>query len=150
MKDEKKMDVHLDNKGQAVARAHAVVSVSVPTQKGPRLAVKGNPFTTLDDLVGGEFAPRRPVLHLRLEEADEPGTEATHFDPPITLRVRYTAKDVHDAGDEGPVLGYWDGSQWIKFKEKHQFRLEPHERGASGGFGVAVVSDWVDPPLAWG
>jgi hypothetical protein len=149
MKKEK-TDVHLDAKGMAVAQAKAEASVSVPAQKGPRLAVLGAPFTSLEGLTGGEFTPRRPVIHLRLEDADQPGVEVRHFDPAITLRVRYTPKDLKDAGDAGLVLGYWDGAQWIKFKEKHQFRLEPNEPAGSGGFGVVVLSDWVDPPLAWG
>jgi hypothetical protein len=64
--------------------------------------------------------------------------------------VRYTAKDVRDAGDRDPILGFWDGAKWVRFKEKHQFRLEADGPGQSGGFGVAVISDWVDPPLGWG
>lgn len=145
------MDVHLDTNGNSVAQEHAAVSVSVPAQtKGPQLRVKGRPFTSLEGLTGGEFTPFRPVIHLRLEEADHPGREVTHYDPAITLRVRYTPKDVKDAGDRDPVLGYWDGSKWVKFKEKHQFRLEADGPGQSGGFGVVVLSDWVDPPLGWG
>jgi hypothetical protein len=145
------MDVHLDASGNSVARENAAVSVSVPTQtRGPRLAVKGRPFASLEGLAGGEFTPFRPVIHLRLEDADRPGEEVTQYDPAITLRVRYTAKDVRDAGDRDPVLGFWDGAKWVRFKEKHQFRLEADGPGRSGGFGVAVISDWVDPPLAWG
>lgn len=145
-----KIDVHLDANGMAVAQAKAEASVSVPRQRGPQLVVRGRPFTSLEGLTGGEFVPLRPVIHLRLEDADQPGVEVTHFDPAITIRVRYTQKDVRDAGDKGLVLGYWDGEQWTTFKEKHQFRLEPHEPSGPGGFGVAVVSDWVDPPVAWG
>lgn len=145
------MDVHLDASGGAVAREHAAVSVSVPAQtRGPQLRVKGRPFTSLEGLAGGEFAPFRPVMHLRLENADRPGEEVSQFEPAITLRVRYTAKDVRDAGDRDPVLGFWDGAKWVKFKEKHQFHLEASGPGQAGGFGVVVLSNWIDPPLAWG
>lgn len=145
------MDVHLDANGNAAAREHAAVSLSVPAQaRGPQLAVKGRPFTSLEGLVGGEFTPFRPVIHLRLEDADRPGEEVTQYDPPITIRVRYTAKDVKGAGNRDPVLGFWDGTQWVRFKAKHQFRLEPSGKGGSGGFGVVTLSGWVDPPVAWG
>lgn len=145
------MDVHLDAKGSTVAQAHAAVSVSVPSQKtGPQLKVKGSPFTSLEGKVGGEFTPFRPVIQLRLEDSDAPGREVTQFDPAITLRVRYTPKDVQDAAGRDLVLGYWDGAKWIKFKEKHHFKLEEAGPGQSGGFGVVVLSSWIDPPLAWG
>jgi hypothetical protein len=150
----KKVDAYLNAQGKDVEPDEAPdkveVEVSVPEQKKDRqLVVKGKPFTSLDEFTGGEFTPFRPVIRLRLEEATKPGVEVTHFDPAITIRVRYTPKDLKDAGNKGLVLGYWDG-QWIRFKEKHQFRLEPNEPAGAGGFGVVVLSDWVDPPLAWG
>lgn len=47
------MDVHLDANGDAVAREHATVSVSIPAQaRGPQLAVKGRPFTSVEGLMG--------------------------------------------------------------------------------------------------
>jgi hypothetical protein len=143
------MEVHLDASGTAVAPTE--VSVSIPPQAtGKQLVAKGRPFS-LKGLEGGEFEPFRPVIHLRLEEADPPGQEVTQFDPAITIRVRYTAKDYKDAGEKGLILGYWDGSQWIRFKEKHHFKLEHIGKDpSSGGFGVVVLSDWVDPPVAWG
>jgi len=144
------MDVNLDAHGNAVARTE--VSVSVPAQKsGLQLVVKGSPFTSLKGLAGGEFQPFRPVIHLRLEDADQPGQEVTQFDPAITIRVRYTARDYTQAGEKGLILGYWDGAQWIRFKEKHHFELEQIGKDpSSGGFGVVVLSSWVDPPVAWG
>jgi hypothetical protein len=145
------MEVHLDAKGLSVAREKADVSVTVPAQeRGPQLAVKGSPFTSLEGLTGGEFTPFRPVIHLRLEDADQPGVEVTQYDPPITIRVRYTAKDVRDAGGRALILGFWDGTQWVKFKEKHQFRLEEGKQGQPGGFGVVVLSNWIDPFVGWG
>jgi hypothetical protein len=102
--------------------------------------------------IPGGFQPFRLVINLKLVDAAQPDSEVSVFDPPIEVRVRYTAADVAAAEAAGGrlCLGFWDGKQWIRFTpEKHQFRLEP---GASpeAGWGVVSVSHWGDPTKAWG
>ena len=100
----------------------------------------------------GGFKPGRVVLNFQVVDEDEPSKVLTTFDPPFELRVRYTDADLQRAQDAGKPLelAFWNGSEWITFtKEKHQFKLEPDGRG-SGGEGVAMISHWGDPNIAWG
>lgn len=129
------------------------VIVTIPVRARPiqaqRLAL---PVLEPIPAVPGEFKHFRPVINLKLVDASQPDTEVLVFDPPIEVRVRYTAADVAAAEAAGGrlCLGFWDGKQWIRFTlEEHQFRLEP---GGSpeAGWGVVSVSHWGDPTLAWG
>ena len=132
------------------------VSVKVPVQK-KRIKIKAKklPLGALENMkpVKGGFQPKRLVLNLGLVDEDDPSTILTEFDPPIELRVRYTKADLDHAGREGKPLSlaYWYGNQWITFtEEKHQFELLPNANPETGGFGVALISNWGDPPIAWG
>ena len=110
---------------------------------------------TLESLpvVPGGFRPFRMVINLRLVDAAQPDSEVSVFDPPIEVRVRYTAADLARAEAAGrPLsLGFWDGKQWIRFTpEKHQFHLVSGTSPGAGGWGVVNVSHWGDPAHAWG
>lgn len=101
----------------------------------------------------GGFQPFRLVINLRLVDAAQPDSQIAVFDPPIEVRIRYTADDLVRAKEASrPLsLGFWDGTQWIRFTpEKHQFRLEPEPTLDAGGWGVVSISHWGDPTHAWG
>ncbi len=130
------------------------VSVKVPTQRRKAKVVK-LPMGSLEEMrpVPGGFQPRRLVINVAVVDEDEPETYLTEFDPPIELRVRYTKADLDRATDAGRplALAFWNGSEWVRFtEEKHQFRLEPAAQEQAGGHGVALISNWGDPPVAWG
>ncbi len=104
-------------------------------------------------VVPGGFRPFRLVINLRLVDAMQPDTEVSTFDPPIEVRVRYTASDLKRAAAAGGslCLGFWDGTQWNRFTpEKHQFHLESGASPLDGGWGVVSISQWGDPLKAWG
>lgn len=132
------------------------VSVTLPVQKKPvKIKAKKLPLGALESMkpVKDGFQPKRLVLNLGLEDEDDPSKILNEFDPPIELRVRYTKADLDRAGRAGTPLSlaYWYGNQWIRFtKEKHQFELQPNANPESGGVGVAMISNWGDPPIAWG
>ncbi len=104
-------------------------------------------------VVPGGFRPFRLVINLKLVDAAQPDREVSEFDPPIEIRVRYTASDLARAAAAGSslCLGFWDGKQWIRFTaEKHQFHLESGPSPQAGGWGVVSISQWGDPINAWG
>lgn len=130
------------------------VIVKIPGQTSPvqvqRLALP--PIESMPAVPGG-FHPFRLVINLKLVHAAQPDSEVSVFDPPIEVRVRYTATDLASAEAAGGLLclGFWDGTQWIRFTpEKHQFRLESGASPEAGGWGVVSISHWGDPTKAWG
>lgn len=130
------------------------VTVNVPAQSKRIRAVK-LPLLPLSEMpaVPGGFQPRRPVMNIALVDEDDPETFLTRFDEPFELRVRYTKAD-HDRAEAAGrplALAFWNGSEWVRFTAaKHQFRLEPDENPARGGFGVAQIAHWGDPVVSWG
>ncbi len=104
-------------------------------------------------VVPGGFHPFRLVISLKLVDAMQPDTEVSVFDPPIEIRVRYTASDLKKAAEAGGALclGFWDGTQWNRFTaEKHQYHLESEASPQGVGWGVVSISQWGDPIKAWG
>lgn len=134
-------------------RKEAVV-VKFPGQACPvqveRLGIPmGIPMKTAP----GEFQPFRLVINLVMVDAAQPGNQVDVFDPPIEVRIRYTADDLAQAKEAGRTLslGFWDGTQWIRFTpEKHQFRLKALSTPDAGGWGIVNISHWGDPTHAWG
>lgn len=101
----------------------------------------------------GGFQPFRVVINLKVVDAAQPESEMMEFEAPIEVRVRYTADDWKKAVSlHKPLsLGFWDGSQWIRFTpEKHQLRLESGPTPDAGGWGIIAISKWADPTHAWG
>jgi len=99
------------------------------------------------------FHPFRLVINLKFVDASQPAIEIVQFDPPIEIQVRYEKSDVDvtDAVRRPLSLGFWDGSRWLRFTgRKHNFRLQPDPPPGTGGWGICNVSNWVDPPHAWG
>lgn len=130
------------------------VIVNVPGQVRKALVQKLDipPLESMPAIPGG-FKPFRTVINLKVMDASQPDSELAVFDPPIEVRVRYTHADQKKAGEIGKPLslGFWDGSQWIRFTpEKHQFRLEPGPSPEAGGWGVVNISHWADPTKGWG
>lgn len=130
------------------------VIVKFPGQARPvqaqRLALPG--MASMPAVAGG-FQPFRLVINLKLVDVAQPHREVLEFDPPIEVRVRYTASDLELAKAAGrPLcLGFWDGKQWIRFiPEKHQFHLETGASPEAGGLAVVKLSHWGDPPIAVG
>jgi hypothetical protein len=103
--------------------------------------------------VPGGFQPFRAVINLMVVDASQLDSEVAVFDPPIEVRIRYTASDLKKAAKIGKPLslGFWDGTQWIRCTpEKHQFHLEPDSSPEAGGWGVVSISHWGDPTKGWG
>jgi hypothetical protein len=72
------------------------------------------------------------------------------FDPPFEMHVPYTKADMDEAKRRNmPLqLADWDGNKWVRFtKEDHDFELVGDD---SGGYGKVLISEWADPPIAWG
>jgi len=128
--------VNFPGQARAVQAQRLEIPAGIPMQAAP-----------------GKFQPFRLVINLQMVDADQPDSEVLDFDPPVEVRIRYTAEDYAHARREGKPLslGFWDGSQWIRFTaEKHQFHLEPGSPPEAGGWGVVSVSRWADPTHAWG
>lgn len=99
----------------------------------------------------GVFKPQRLVINLKLWHADQREAKVLKFDPPIEVRVRYTADDFVDPN--GTIhMAYWDeeNKKWIPFTEvAHRFKPEWNESERSG-WAVVFLEEWGDPPIAVG
>lgn len=131
------------------------VTITVPAQKKKKAKTIKLPLGSLNEMRGreGGFKPGRLVLNFALVDEDDPDTVLTEFDPPFELRIRYTRGDLERArrANKPLELAFWNGSEWDLFtQEKHQFELQPDAQGNAGGYGVALISHWGDPNIAWG
>lgn len=129
----------------------AGVTFIIPPQAEP-ISVRRLPKGTLRNKPpeAGIFHPIRLVLNFELIARRDPWQPLEKFDPPITIRVRYTREDFEKAHGE-LKLGYWDGEKWTVFTHsKHHFHLIPDKKPADGGTGEVVVASWIDPALGWG
>lgn len=129
-------------------------TVTVPAQRKKTKVVK-LPSVALEHIPGveGGFKPGRLVINFALVDEDDQDTFLTEFDPPFELRVRYTKGDLERArrANQPLELAFWNGSEWVVFtQEKHQFELQPDSQGKAGGYGIALISHWGDPQIAWG
>jgi len=143
MKPEKRFEFHDEG-----------VQIKVPAQKAKIKVVK-LPLGKLSELRGAksDFRPGRLVVNFALVDEEQPDRFLEEFESPFELRVRYTPADQKRAEKAGrPMeLAFWDGQDWVRFtQEKHQFKLEPEARPGAGGFGIALISKWGDPQIAWG
>jgi len=125
----------------------------------PELAKKVSarrlPFGELSKMPGepGGFQPKRGVINFELFDEDAPQKGLTKLPTEFTLRVRYTNADLEDARQTGRplTLAYWYAGKWVRFTtEKHRFTLQPDSTPGTGGYGVAYITDWGDPPISWG
>ncbi|MFM8320711.1 MAG: hypothetical protein ACKOC5_07310 [Chloroflexota bacterium] len=75
------------------------------------------------------------------------------FDPPITLEIEYTFKDLYRCVVMGKHLrlGLWDGDEWVVLNQiADEFILHAPDRN-NRGLCTVTISSWPgDPPLAWG
>ena len=97
------------------------------------------------------FEPTRVVVNFKLLDSREEGKPVTEFKPPFELWVQYTDQEEEDAEKLGETLqlAYWNGDYWVRFKEDdHRFDFKDDSEGRK--YGVAHVSEWTDPPIAWG
>jgi hypothetical protein len=67
------------------------------------------------------------------------------------IRVRWNPKDVNHAGGDyhNLRLYYFHDKVWNAFGDKHHFKLFPDRGNNHFGWGVAHISNWADPPIAW-
>ncbi len=135
------------------------VTVTVKYQ-GYAVDVLRLPSAPLDEMqsklkeLPDEFPARRVLLNVVVTRRDNPDLLVTHCNPPLELRAGYTAADLkhaRDAGLEYPYFGFWDGCRWVLFtQEKHQLRYEQADRADLAGYVVVTLSQWSDPPIAYG
>ena len=100
-----------------------------------------------------EFVAKRLVINFGLVDEDNEDNVLTEFNPPIEVKIRYKQKDIEsvDEAKSSLRLAYWNGKDWEYFTEKkHDFKLVPDSKADNGGYGYVEISQWGDPPLAWG
>lgn len=130
------------------------VDIKIPSQ-ARKIGVRKQPLGTIGKMPGvpGGFHPIRLVLNFEFFDEDSPQDPLSELDEPAELRVRYTSADKREADKDGVPLSmayYMDG-QWNRFTaEKHSFRLEPDDNPAKGGYAVAFIRKWGDPPVGVG
>jgi hypothetical protein len=142
------------------------VRVKIPPQNSKKkMYPKSVPSVPIDKLRSDqdhdEFTPARFVINVEIVDANNPMTIMTDFDPPIEIWVKCTEEDLtrlenakakyRQAGDavDGkgePVsqLGFWNGSRWVLFTKKHNYKIMPD------GSEYVKLSKWGDPPMAHG
>lgn len=129
------------------------VVVLVPPQPQPVLVERLDP-PQVEALPGGpvDFQPFRTVIDLKVKLEASPNTYVTQFNPPITIRIRCTHKDVKRAKLFNYLkLGYWDGKKWVHCTAKtHKFQLEVDKTIKYAGWGIIQISNWDDPIPTWG
>jgi hypothetical protein len=127
------------------------VWVTVPPQESEHELLLESPELNGDDMpeTPTVFTPSDIRINFQVrerEEGDGSGSLVQKFSPPMVLRVGITdlAKQAAQSKNRRLQLAFWDGSEWVPFtREKHLFRLTPK-------YGIAVIRDWGDPPVAWG
>jgi len=134
------------------------VAITIRAQSSP-VHVRKLSLPKLEDLPANAdgFKPSRLVINF--EVVDEEENIPPEFAPPFELQVRYTAEDLGRARDAGGSLTLWffDGIKWNPFTEqKHRFRLIPDRlrlqtplNDEEGGYGIAYITKWYDPPVGW-
>lgn len=128
------------------------VNVKFPGHAG-RISVQRLPMPPLASMpaVAGGFQPVRLVINLKLADTMHPNSKLLKFEPPIEFHVRYTKADLAKIGSGQLSLGFWDGTQWVRFtKASHKFRLIRWEEAKGRGLAVVSISEWGDPPVAVG
>ncbi len=128
------------------------VNVKFPWHAG-RISVQRLPMPALASMpaVPGGFQPLRLVINLKLADTKQPNSKMLKFDPPVEFHVRYTNADLAKVGSGDLSLGFWDGTQWVRFtKADHKFQLKRWEAVKGRGLAVVSISQWGDPPVAVG
>jgi hypothetical protein len=135
------------------------VHVSVPWQ-GYGVQVRRIPYQPLAELprieVAGQPWPYRTLLNVVIAREDDTDVLVTEFEPPLTLKMAYSAEDLSRAQEfklEHPVFGFWDGCQWVLFtEEKHKLSYEenPNPTREVAGYAVVELAMWNDPAIGNG
>jgi len=125
------------------------VSLMIPYEDAT-VRVYQLPFAS-DEELGSEVKIIRKVINIKIVAEMGSRVPITSFDPPIELRVKYTSYDLQE-GNGNLSLAYWDGAKWIRFTpEEHNYLQLPDfpEHPELGGIGLAYISEWADPNIAW-
>lgn len=130
------------------------VMVMVPKQvSGKKIKVKGVSYKAKGNQKNPQkdFKFKREVNEIDIVETAPPNDPVLDFDPPIELKIFYTAKDLEAAGSMDRIkMAFWDGNEWIPFTKKHQFHIFEYPYKNWAGFGIAIIKEWIDPPIAIG
>jgi hypothetical protein len=96
------------------------------------------------------FRPFNLVINIALFSKSDPDTYLTEFDPPFELWVPYAEDDLEKAKRAGEPLAL----AWYNIKQDKwvpvDFKDVPDQCDRWAGYGVALISEWDDPPIAWG
>ncbi len=135
------------------------VHVTVPWQ-GYAVKVLRLPYAPLSETpvieVAGRPWPHAILLNVVVARYDDQDALVTHFNPPFTLRMAYSAEDLERAKQaalEFPVFGFWDGCRWVLFtKEKHNLSYEPNPTPTPeiAGHAMVELAAWIDPSIGHG
>ncbi len=110
-----------------------------------------------------EFVPQRMFVNFEIVDAQTRLPVTDFSDSPIKAQFTYSEEQVKAAqrlvnsGSEHakilaantnmPILGFWDGTHWIKFtKDKHHLSYSSE---ITSGIATVVLTNWADPPLGW-
>jgi hypothetical protein len=130
------------------------VTITVPWQgKKVKTVRKSKPAEGSLKSGRDEFTPGRIVFDFDVVEDVDATKHIPKFNPPMTVKIAYTAADYQraQAKHQDLVLGFWDGSHWVKFTAaKHKFQLVPNNPPSSGGYGLIELTQFIDPPTGWG
>jgi hypothetical protein len=130
------------------------VMVMVPEQvNGIKVKVKGVSYKAKPNqkLKQVNFEFKREINEIDIVEFAPPNLPVQNFDPPIEVRIYYTDSDVNYAGSKKRIkMAFWDGNMWIPFTAKHQFHIFEYPYKNWAGFGIAIIREWIDPPIALG
>ncbi|MGD2158168.1 MAG: hypothetical protein PVG14_12175 [Anaerolineales bacterium] len=94
------------------------------------------------------FTLIREVVNIGFFKKSRPNVYEKSITPAIKLRVKYKQADMNEAKSRGQPLklAWWNGKDWVIFTCKKSYS---NSQNWSGHFDTEI-SDWGDPPIAWG
>jgi hypothetical protein len=128
------------------------ITVLVPRQTGDQIVeVTNEPIPDNIPVETAHFRLIRYIANIALFRETGNKDPVLTFNPPIEIRVGYNLDDVMSSNCDlhQLKLAYWDGSQWVIFREAtHDYHILPP---GTAQVAEARIGSWVgDPPIAWG
>jgi len=130
------------------------IMVMVPKQdSGVKVKVMKISYVVTDEMKNerSRFKFKRKVNKIDLFDEDDPENSLEEFTPAIELRIYFKKTDIPDSDLSLLRMAYWKGNKWIPFTDTdHQFKIYDYPYKQWAGYGVAIIDEWIDPPIALG